>query len=193
MVDMRILRGSPLPSKSFPAILQNWQTFDFTNHHFFLCSTSAGSGRRLEVEANGRELQSKANGLGGGLENHGEVEIIDSKFRMCEALVDGGAIYAGSNSTTNITESLFEMNTAGRKGGAIFSDGYVFVKQSIFEDNSATEGGTIDGDIILEGCENEGLDESKSCDAPPPNETSGGQMATVALATLASFAVFFLY
>lgn len=79
----------------------------------------------------------------------GETSIRDSSFLTNSANEDGGAIYIGGalfkDGNSSITSSLFTGNSAGDEGGAIrgAEDSDVNVRQSIFRDNEAEDGGAI--------------------------------------------------
>jgi len=76
----------------------------------------------------------------------------------------GGAVYVENGATLNVENSKFNQNTAVYRGGAIYSEGTVDVKDSIFKYNDITHrtqnldyGGAgianIDGTLTVDNCE----------------------------------------
>jgi predicted outer membrane repeat protein len=73
--------------------------------------------------------------------------IEDCIFRD-NTMVDGGAIFTAANQTT-INRCTFERNDASARGGAIYSTISMSIFDSTFTDNTAQNGGAIDGVVDL--------------------------------------------
>lgn len=98
-----------------------------------------------------------ADGMGGAIYSKGTMTIDNSNFEKCDALFDGGAIWAGNSSNTTIYSSTFTTNTAGVDGGAIYSDGALYIKNSFFTNNKATADSGVGGTATVHGCGNQGI------------------------------------
>lgn len=104
-----------------------------------------------------RFLNEMADGLGGAIASEGGLYIYNTSFEKCTSLFEGGAIWAGRFSNTSIWNSNFSYNSAEGDGGAIYSDGTLYVENSYFEGNTATSDSNIGGSAIVHGCGNEGI------------------------------------
>ena len=77
------------------------------------------------------------------------VKISNSEFSFNKASLDGGAIYADTNSNIQLIDVNFVNNTAVRNGGAIFINGgaevsiFAISRDVVFSDNKA--GGVYNG------------------------------------------------
>ena len=98
-----------------------------------------------------------ADGMGGAIYSKGYMTIYNSNFEKCVALFNGGAIWAGNSSNTSIWSSTFTSNSAGGDGGAIFSDGSLFLKENYFTSNKATTDSGVGGTATVHGCGNQGI------------------------------------
>jgi predicted outer membrane repeat protein len=84
------------------------------------------------------------NGDGGALYIQGSAIIQDSTFTANDAVANGGAVVIDSNTTLQLSNARFQLNTAGRAGAALFNNGkYVDASitidnMTVFTDNSAT-------------------------------------------------------
>ena len=76
--------------------------------------------------------------------NSGGMTVDNSTFIANSAIIDGGALYAGSNGNIKISNSTFEHNTAGNSGGVLFTGGSTYVNESsTLMHNNATSGSAI--------------------------------------------------
>lgn len=138
---------------------------------FSSTSTSVGGTRRgLEGE---RNLQT-ADGNGAGVHNEGSLTVSDSTFSDCSAVLNGGAIY--TTGTADISGSEFTGNSA-ENGGAIWASGELMLMENVFSDNTAsTDESTANlfaaEDLVLDGCDNEGLENDTPCTPPEDSSTS---------------------
>lgn len=112
----------------------------------------------LPTTKNRRSLITElADGMGGAIYSKGTMIIDNSNFEKCDALFDGGAIWAGNSSNTTISGSTFTTNTAGGDGGAIYCDGSLFLKDNFFVGNKATTDSGVGGTATVHGCGNQGI------------------------------------
>jgi predicted outer membrane repeat protein len=63
---------------------------------------------------------------GGGVYNFGSMNITGVNFTGNQAQADGGGIYNADNQAMLVTASQFNKNSAGDRGGGIFSRGINF-------------------------------------------------------------------
>jgi len=84
---------------------------------------------------------------GGGLRVSGKkVTIKDSRFIGNQSASEGGGLWYQGESTTNISNTLFEKNRAATKGGAIYNRQWngpgTSISNSTFKKNTAPKGGS---------------------------------------------------
>lgn len=83
----------------------------------------------------------------GSMDARTQAELTNNKFIENDSQVEGGAAFL-ENAEVSFVDSIFEKNTAGSRGGAIYGDGNSSIKvtNSHFVQNSATTGGAIYAD-----------------------------------------------
>src|SRR5215208_466288 len=104
----------------------------------------------FEVRSNSVEAMTKltlrnltiADGAGGGINNHGTLEVVNVTFSGNQAESGGGGIFNGLFSKLKVTNSTFSGNSAETGGGISNGSIYDFtVTNSTFSNNSASFGG----------------------------------------------------
>jgi predicted outer membrane repeat protein len=82
-------------------------------------------------------------GLGGGIDNYGNLIISACMLSNNVANGDGGGIYNEFGATLTVTNSTVSGNTADSQGGGIYSYGKLTITGSAVEQNNAINGGGI--------------------------------------------------
>lgn len=108
-----------------------------------------------------RQLFAAPNGVGGAIENGGALFVDNCAFDRCIASDKGGAIY--SEGYLEVKDSAFTSNAAG-EGGAIYATEGTEIENSLFELNAADTAGSenVAGPYIL-SCNNVGLPNIGDC------------------------------
>jgi predicted outer membrane repeat protein len=85
-------------------------------------------------------------GLGGGIDNAGTLSVSGTVTFSFNSATDGGAIYGGYKTTTNITGASMTNNSAA-VGGAVWNDGTMTLSGCTLSANTASSagGGIYDG------------------------------------------------
>src|SRR6185437_8215838 len=109
------------------------------NNAVQVMQVNAGAGLKLENIT----IENGLSAFGGGINNLGTLNIINTTFSGNTANVSGGgAINNNIGSILNITNSIFSGNSTGSNGGGINNSGGTFIiKNSTFSGNSAVAGG----------------------------------------------------
>ena len=81
---------------------------------------------------------------GGGIRNHGTLNVYNSTFTGDQSDDWGGAISNESDGTLNVSQTTFSGNTGNGNGGAIENFGTATVSNSTFYNSYSTMGGAID-------------------------------------------------
>ncbi len=105
--------------------------------------------------SNGRATFTGGGGAsGGGLQNRGNLSIVDSTISGNSTEDVGGGIYNDTGATLTIAGTTISTNTVTNRGGGIFNfrDGVVTITDSVIRNNTAFAGGGVysfDGPVDL--------------------------------------------
>ncbi len=83
----------------------------------------------------------KSNGFGGGVFIKGEGIFEKTIFQNNSSNRDGGGLYVKDGSKVKIERCNFIENRSDAKGGGLFSDGKIYINDTVFEENRANDGG----------------------------------------------------
>ena len=83
-------------------------------------------------------------GIGGGFYTTGYVQLLDSFVQLNNSRTNGGGFFAANGAFLRANNSNFNANTADDYGGGLYVDGFVYMTDSSFVNNSVQlDGGAV--------------------------------------------------